>query len=136
MNPIAGLDDLLCITQGNDVDGDSVSFAYEWTVDGVNANNNTDMVSVSDIADGEVWVCIVTPNDGTDDGSTSSASVTIGADISDATGNSFCAAAGYATDGTGYQSISCFSEVGIAGEETTDSTYNWQPGSIYIFSPE
>ena len=86
--------------------------------------------------DGEVWECFVTPNDGTVDGSVNSATVTVGANTPGATGGGMCSAAGLSNDAAGHQSVLCFSEVGIAGEETTDATYNWQPGSIYVFSPE
>ena len=67
---VAGLDDLVCVAQGNDVDGDSITFGYAWTADGVSTSYTTDTVPATDIAEGEVWECIVTPNDGTDDGPT------------------------------------------------------------------
>lgn len=134
--PVAGLDDLTCIAQGNDIDGDSVALSYDWTVDGSSANNTSDTVLSTDIADGEVWACTVTPDDGTDFGTPVTVSVTVGADVPGATGGGFCASAGYAVDPTGVQSISCFSEAGVAGEESSTSTNTWQPGSIYVFSPE
>ena len=135
--PVAGLDDLTCISQGSDVDGDTVSFSYAWTVDGNVTSYTTDTISASDIADDEVWVCIVTPSDGVDSGAVNSATVTIGADVEGAQGGSFCATAGQNTDSLGNQNISCLSENGVAGEEASDSSSNiWQPGSIFIFSPE
>lgn len=135
--PVAGLDDLVCVAQGNDVDGDSITFGYAWTADGVSTSYTTDTVPATDIAEGEVWECIVTPNDGTDDGPTNSASVTVGADVEGATGGAFCAAAGSGTDGSGNQFIGCLSEAGVAGTESSDGASNsWQPGSVYVFSPE
>jgi hypothetical protein len=137
MEPVAGVDDLLCIAQGNDVDGDLITFSYAWMVDGALSSYSTDTVSSANIANDEVWECIVTPNDGTVDGTSNSASVTVGADIEGAVGSAFCATAGSNSDSSGNQNVSCLSEVGVAGEEATDSSSNtWQPGSIYVFSPE
>ena len=36
--PIAGVDDLECIAQGADADGDAVTFTYAWEVDGMATN--------------------------------------------------------------------------------------------------
>ena len=84
------------------------------------------------ISDGEVWECIVTPSDGTDTGATSPASVVVGVDIADAVEQ----------DGVPQReqasiqleiNLHRLSEVGIAGEETTDSSSYTQPGSIFVF---
>ena len=135
--PVAGLDDLVCTAQDNDADGDAVSLSYSWTVDGASTTYTTDTIPLTDIADAEVWVCTVTPNDGTIDGSSSSATVTVGADVEGATGVGFCASAGMGTDPSGHQFITCLSESGVAGESSTDPAANThQPGSIVVFSPE
>ena len=135
-DPVAGIDDLECIAQGSDADGDTVTFAYAWEVNGSSTNYSSTTIPATDIADADVWECIVTPNDGTINGATNSATVTIGADTPGATGGGMCSAAGLTTDAVGNQSVFCFSEVGVAGEQTTDTTYTWQPGSMYVFSPE
>ena len=136
-SPMAGIDDLECIPQGSDADGDTVSFSYVWEVDGNSTSYTSSIISAADISDGEVWECIVTPFDGTDTGTVSSASVVVGFDTADAVGASWCAAAGSGVDPAGNQFTFCLSEVGIAGEETTDSSsYTLQPGSIFVFSPE
>jgi hypothetical protein len=135
-DPVAGIDDLECIAQGSDADGDTVTFAYTWEVNGSSTNYSSTTIPATDIADADVWECIVTPNDGTINGATNSATVTIGADTPGATGGGMCSAAGLTTDAVGNQSVFCFSEVGVAGEQTTDTTYTWQPGSMYVFSPE
>ena len=134
--PIAGVDDLECIAQGADADGDSVTFTYAWEVDGVVANYASAIIATTELTNGEVWECIATPDDGTVSGTPNSGVVTIGAAIPGTTGSGMCAAAGYTTDSSGTQTILCLSEVGVSGEETTDATYTWQPGSIYLFSPE
>ena len=137
IEPVAGVDDLLCIVQGSDVDGDLITFSYAWMVDGASSSYSTDSISTVDIANDEVWECIVTPNDGTVDGTSNSTSVTIGANIEGAVGSAICASAGSNSDSSGNQNLSCLSETGVAGEESTDSSSNtWQPGSIYVFSPE
>ena len=53
------------------------------------------------------------------------------------TGVAFCASAGEMSDGSGNESVHCLSEVGVAGDESTDGAANvWQPGSVFVFSPE
>lgn len=134
--PVAGVDDLECIAQGADADGDAVSFTYAWEVDGATTTYTSAVISTTELTNGEVWECIVTPDDGTDVGPANSSVVTIGAPIPGTTGSGMCSAAGYTTDPSGTQTILCLSEVGVSGEETTDSNYTWQPGSVYLFSPE
>jgi hypothetical protein len=78
-------DDLVCIilTESSDVDGDSITYTFSWTVDGApyaGAGTTTltgDTVPSAATASGETWVCTVTPNDGEEDGPSDSASVTI-----------------------------------------------------------
>ncbi len=84
-SPTAGVDDLVCSISSTslDADGDSVSYSAAWTVDGVSYGGATtssfsgDTVPNSATSGGELWVCIVTPHDGTDAGSTASDSVTV-----------------------------------------------------------
>ena len=65
-------------TDSVDDDGNSVSYGYAWSIDGVvDGSYITDTVSASDTTAGEVWECTVTPNDGTEDGIISTDSVTI-----------------------------------------------------------
>ena len=33
LNPVVGVDDLTCIVQSNDIDGDNISLTYTWAVD-------------------------------------------------------------------------------------------------------
>ena len=138
MDPVAGVDDLTCTGSGDDADGDTVTVTYSWEVDGVAASNTGTIVATTDIADGEEWKCLVTPNDGTDDGTAGFATVTIGADLEDATGSTFCASTGTQTDSSGHQLNFCLSEISaVAGTEATDAASNvWQPGSHYLFLPE
>jgi hypothetical protein len=78
-------DVLVCIilTESTDVDGDSISYDFSWTVDGTaySAASTTtwtgDTIPSAATASGETWVCTVTPNDGETDGPSDSASVTI-----------------------------------------------------------
>ncbi len=98
-DPRAGLDDLLCQvdTASTDADGDSITYTVSWDVDGVDylaGGSDTgdtgapwvgayttswtdDSVPAEDTVAGETWTCTATPDDGEDDGSTASASVTI-----------------------------------------------------------
>ena len=60
----------------------------------------TDTVPTSQIVDGETWECTVVANDGTDDGTPTSASVTVGANVEAAVGQNTCAGASYGTVAT------------------------------------
>jgi hypothetical protein len=81
--PIAGEDDLLCNVDvaSYDVDGDSVTYSFDWDVDGVSYGGTPTTATMSstiagtDTTAGETWTCTVTPNDGDEDGSSSSTSV-------------------------------------------------------------
>ncbi|MBM73790.1 MAG: hypothetical protein CMK59_00200 [Proteobacteria bacterium] len=135
--PAAGADDLVCLAQGNDLDGDSVGLTYSWTVDGIDAGIPSDTVPAIETASGEVWICSVLPNDGTDDGPVETATVTVDSNAEGATGLAYCSSAGVSTDDAGHTSMHCLGEEGVAGEESTDDAANvWQPGSMYVFSPE
>ncbi len=55
-----------------------MSYTYAWTVDGIDISAATDTPDGDDFDKGDDVVCIVTPNDGTDDGdAVSSNTVTI-----------------------------------------------------------
>ncbi|MEC7987526.1 MAG: SUMF1/EgtB/PvdO family nonheme iron enzyme [Myxococcota bacterium] len=78
--PSVGQDDLSCNldTASVDPDGSGVSYTYEWSVNGtVNTSYTSDTIPASDTIAGEEWICTVTPSDGTLEGSSGSASVTI-----------------------------------------------------------
>jgi hypothetical protein len=56
-------EDLSCAAVGDDVDGDTVSFAYSWTVNGVAAGAGPVLPAAS-TARGDVIGCSATPHDG------------------------------------------------------------------------
>ncbi len=62
---------------GTDVDDDNVTFAYTWTVDGVESSHAGDTVPAIDTVRGQLWEVTVVPNDGEDLGEAVSASVSI-----------------------------------------------------------
>ena len=135
--PIAGVDDLNCSAQGSDADGDNVTLSWVWNKNG----NPTSFIDVDvpavELINGDVWECVMTPDDGDDVGVDVTASVTVGANQEGAEGNGFCAAAGMTSDSNGNTNTSCLAEVGIAGEVASDGNSNtWQPGSIFVYSPE
>ena len=133
-NPVAGQDDILCTVQTSDADVDAVTVAYSWTVDGVLTTNTTDTVFATDIADGEVWTCSATPNDGLEDGATVSAVAVVGADNAEAVGSNLCAAAGQ-TSNTAFVLTACLSDESIVTGESSNSSYTMQLGSIYRVQP-
>ena len=74
--PIEGADDLICVmdTDSTDGNGDTVTYTFSWTIDGVDytgtpstTTETGDTIDASETAAGEVWECTVTPNDGTED---------------------------------------------------------------------
>ena len=136
LNPVVGVDDLTCIVQSNDIDGDNISLTYTWTVDNSITGFVTNTVPTSQIIDGETWECTVVANDGTDDGAPTSTSVTVGANVEAAVGQNTCAGASYGTDGN-YDLASCLSDLTVsAGESSDPSGYTLQMGSHYVYTPE
>jgi TolB protein len=82
-------DDLVCTvtTESTDADGVTVSYTYEWYKDDVlqpgettATTGLTDTVSSALTAAGETWKCVVTPNDGTTDGTSADGQTIIVAD--------------------------------------------------------
>ena len=74
-------DPFTCILfdRAEDVDGDRVTYYFEWFVDDVLRPEATSTQVQPGLAqDGEVWTCRVTPNDGTVDGPIGEASIPIG----------------------------------------------------------
>ncbi|MEL6347054.1 MAG: hypothetical protein AAFV53_28325 [Myxococcota bacterium] len=61
--------ELIC-TPGDtdDVDGDAVTVTYAWEVDGVTLTTTASALNGDDFDKGDEVVCVVTPNDGDDDG--------------------------------------------------------------------
>jgi hypothetical protein len=73
-------DDLVCTitTPSTDPDGDTITYAYQWYKDAaLQPALTTDTVPASNTAEGEVWRCVVTPNDGAVDGPSASDEVTV-----------------------------------------------------------
>ena len=79
-------DDLVCsITTGSvDADGDRIRYTFSWTVDGSSWSGSTstttysgDTIPNSATSDGEVWICSVVADDGTDSSSAGASSVEI-----------------------------------------------------------
>ncbi len=136
-------DTLTCVvdTASVDVDGDSVSYSMAWTVDGVaySAGGTTDTggldsgdpgwggpstttwtddtVDGADVGEEEDWVCVATPNDGDDNGTTASDSVRIDCLLGS---SSSCAAE------------SCL-EVLQEGDSVGDQAYWLEPGGVSPF---
>ncbi len=74
-------DDLACVVvaEAVDPDGDVVTYAFHWTVDGQDAGLTTATASNTLTSANQEWTCTVTPSDGTVDGTSSSATVLIAA---------------------------------------------------------
>lgn len=135
INPVAGLDDLECIVQSSDTDGDSVNLQYSWTLNGGSTTYTTSTIPTSDIGDGETWECTVTCDDGTTSGNSTSANTTIGANNADAVGFEFCSG-GDALSNTSNTMQTCTSSQSVTSGELSNATYTLQLGSHYVYSPE
>jgi hypothetical protein len=94
-DPYAGTDDLVCLidTVATDDDGDTISYAITWELDGAawlgstaSTHETDDTIDGPDTFVDEEWVCTVTPNDGSIDGPSDSASVTVVSGDSDGDG--------------------------------------------------
>ena len=121
---VANDHDLECVIRNNaeDDDGDSLSYTYSWTVDGVDAQTSTSVIDKTLLAPGEEWTCHVVANDGSVDGAVGSAARVVASwpdnwvttyyeDFSDGLAQDF----DQADSGCGGQS-----------GETSDSTSVWQ----------
>ncbi|MBM4393983.1 MAG: hypothetical protein FJ090_22885, partial [Deltaproteobacteria bacterium] len=70
-------DALLAVPSATDADGDDVSFAYAWSVDGADAGNSTDTVAAEATTHGQTWAVTVTPSDEEEAGTPVAAEVEI-----------------------------------------------------------
>ena len=73
-------DTLVCtVTAGSstDDDGDSISFSYAWVENGGSTSYTSASVASTATEHNDIWECQVTPNDGEDDGTYGSDTVTI-----------------------------------------------------------
>ena len=140
LEPISGQDDLVCTTQYSnpDIDGDTVSLTYEWLVDDGSGSQTTtftsDTVDGAETNTGEFWTCIVTPNDGTDDGEPDSAVVEIDGNAEGTQGYSFCAAGGSVSN-SNYQMTFCLGPESLVVGEVSNGSYTMQMGPIYRYVP-
>ncbi len=58
-------DDLLCTASGSvDPNGDTVTYLYNWLLDGAQTGNTTDTVLAAETTVSEEWICQVVPTDG------------------------------------------------------------------------
>ena len=76
-NKVSPVDDPALAPEDIDDDGDAISYAYSWTVDGVPTSYTTDTILASDTSSLETWTCTVMPSDNTQDGISAEVSVTI-----------------------------------------------------------
>lgn len=75
-DPVAAGEDLTCSAVAVDDDGDSVTFSYSWTVDGVARSETSDTLS-GGAAKHEVVACEVNTEDAVEIGESGSASLTV-----------------------------------------------------------
>lgn len=133
--PIAGVDDLECMYQATDADGDSITPVFLWLEDGVTTPYQTSTISSTLLHNGVTWECQVSATDGIDTSNVDVASVTIGANVPDAVGGSFCAAAGVNSNSS-YTLSACVSDQSIVSGDSVNASYTMQFGSHIMFMLE
>lgn len=123
--PTIGQDDLLCsITNLSiDDDGDTVGYSYAWYLDGVLSSMFTsDTIPSTELMESQEWRCVVTPNDGIEDGAIASTTLNTPA----ACANTDCDLTVYFPDGTGMDfveiSAGTFDMGSPSGENGREST--------------
>ena len=129
-SPVTG-DDLTC-TPGTatDADGGTVSYSYAWQVNGVTVSETSDTLGSGETAKGDNILCIVTPDDGTDDGAAvSSNSVTIGNTAPSVASVSLSPA----SPGTEATITATVSGTDVDGD-TISYTYDWYVSSALVQS--
>ena len=115
-------------TQSTDADGDTVTYTYQWHKDGVAQSAlTTNTVAAANTAKGQVWKCVVTPNDGTVNGPSAEDQVTIQntaptAPVVDVTPNS--------PDTTADLVCSITTQSTDADGDTVTYTYQWYKDSV------
>jgi formylglycine-generating enzyme required for sulfatase activity len=67
------------VTESVDPDGDAVTYAFAWSVDGVDAGVSSENVDAARTSAGETWTCSVTASDGSATSAAGSAGVTVAA---------------------------------------------------------
>ena len=135
LSPVAGLDDLECVVQSSDSDGDAVNIQYAWTLNGGLTTYTNSTITANNIADGEIWECTVTCDDGTSVGNSVSAITTIGANNAEAVGFESCSAADSLSNGSNTIQT-CAASQSVTSGVLSGSTHTLQLGSHYVYSPE
>lgn len=72
-------DALVCTVSSasTDVDGDKITYSYEWYENGVLTANTTYLVAAGSTVHGDTWECRVTPSDGVGTGTYGTATVSV-----------------------------------------------------------
>ena len=77
-NPVFANQDLEAQASDSfDIDGDMVTYSYEWWVDGVPHSSTSSTIPASELDQGEVWLVRATPNDGHANGAYTEATITV-----------------------------------------------------------
>ncbi|MCB9791726.1 MAG: hypothetical protein H6741_03275 [Alphaproteobacteria bacterium] len=123
-------DALVCTVSSRsfDDDNDSVTYTYEWLVDGAASGITSYTVPSSATAHGEVWECQVTPDDGEDTGSYGSTTVTI-ADVTAPGAPSISGVSTYSNDEEINISTICEADCDLT-YYFSDSTGSWTESAV------
>jgi hypothetical protein len=115
-------DDALLVfaTGSTDLDGDNVSYTYQWYQNGISTSYTTASLPSSATVKNELWAVRVTPNDGHQDGSYTEASVIIenAAPVIDSVQSSVSIV-------TSMDSISCIGAASDLDNDSITESYLW-----------
>ncbi len=131
-SPATTSDDLIVSidTSSTDPDGDPISYAYAWTVDGAASTASTSgTLGSSATSKGELWEVTVTPSDSHSTGASASASATIGNSAPVMSSVAIAPTTAY-TDSTLAASVSATDLDG----DTVSFDYSWTVDGSFVYS--
>ncbi|MBL8619023.1 MAG: hypothetical protein JNM72_25650 [Deltaproteobacteria bacterium] len=131
-SPTAGTT-LTCTPTASDVDGDSLTYSYQWSVNGVNvgAPQTTGLSTAAGVtySGGQVVTCTVTATDGTASATAVSGSVTAANSAPDVTGVTLTSSA---TPARETSTLTCAGTATDPDGTTPTITYTWESNGAVI----
>lgn len=124
-------DDLVATATGLDADGDTLTYAWTWLRDGVDADVSSDTVPASMTAKGEVWTVQIVPNDGEVDGDLAEATLSVGNTPPEAARVTLDPAEVYETT-----TVTATAEGSDADGDGIDWTYTWSVNGVVLLDVE
>ena len=128
--PVAG-EDLSCVAPAVDPDGDSVSVAYAWTVNGVDMGVSGDTLTSAFFGKGDSIVCAATPSDASDTGATATSAAVSVANTAPELVSVTLSPTAPATD----DSVTCTPIATDADGDIVSYSYSWTKNGVDLGNP-